>query len=375
MADDGALYEEFGLTRPPGVRFPARQESEASRTPSRGGGGPRPNIGQAVNRFGRLAWAPRGRSTGERFGEAFRNTSSAIVDEAGRILVRTVSMLGVDPRSREGQDILYLLETGMTTSDPEVQALVDEYQGKLIGPQSRRTLSPDVTGTNLVNNQYGYVKGDEFRQLDSITAESLARTQERMAALGMLEDYIPGKKDPKTIQAFGDLLFMSNGEGLSWAEMLGELERQKEELGDDWAWGDGSGSGGRERAPFVAPTYLAPDYATLAQTVKGQLRDALGRDPDDSEMALLTAELAGWDRQSFDAEVAAERAEYDAAEEGRDAPGVQQSVDPVARFRESFEQKFAAEIQGIERTEEAAETSENVRGAVSRLSQMSGGMG
>lgn len=373
MAENDAMYEELGLTRPPGVQFPARTESGTSSGTTQRRSGPTPDIGQAVNRFGRLAWAPRGRSTGERFGEAFRNTTAAIVEEGGRNLVRTVSMLGVDPRSSEGQDILYLLQSGMTTSDPEVQALVDEYQGKLIGPQSRRTLSPDVTGTNLVNNQYGYVKGDEFRQLDSISTESLARTQERMAALGMLEDFIPGKKDPKTIQAFGDLLFMSNGEGLSWAEMLGELERQKEELGDDWAWGDGSGD---DREPFITPTYLAPDYATMAQTIKEQLRSTLGRDPDESELAMFTAELTGWDREAFDTEVGIAKDYYDQGGSAS-APQPDQAVaqTAMARFRESFEQKFAAEIQGIERTEEAAETSENVRGAVSRLSQMSGGMG
>ena len=282
-------------------------------------------------------------------------------------------MLGVDPRSSEGAQILDLLMMQVPISSPEIKDLVAAYQNQLIGPQSRKTLAPGVTAGPF-NNQYGYRSGDEFSELDNLSTEYLARVQDRMAALGMLDGYVRGRKDPSTVKAFADLLWMSNSEGTSWIVQLKDLERQKEEMGDDWAWGSGSG-GGRDRAPFVAPTYLAPDYATLAQTVKGQLRDALGRDPDESEMALLTAELSGWDREAFDAEVAAARAEYDAAEGGRDAPGVQQGIDPVARFRESFEQKFKGELRGIERTEEAAETGEAVRSSVSTLSRMSGGMG
>ena len=313
-----------------------------------------------------------GRDSGSPLGGAIDRLGRRIVGEYDKGLLRRVSMLGVDPRSSEGQQILDLLLMEVPINSPEVKSLVDEYQSKLIGPQSRKSQAPGVVQGPFAN-QYGYQAGDEFRELDNLSTEYLARIQDRMAALGMLDGFVLGRKDQNTVKAFSELLWMSNAEGTSWIVQLSDLEKQKELMGEDWAWGDGSG--GRDRAPFVAPTYLAPDYATLAQTVKGQLRSELGRDPDESEIALLTAELSGWDREAFDNEVAAARAEYDAAEEGRDVPGVAQAIDPLARFKESFESKFAGEIQGIERTEEAAETSENVRGAVSTLSQMSGGMG
>lgn len=293
-------------------------------------------------------------------------------EDADRRLQQQVSRLGVDPRSPQGQEILVLLMSGIPVTDPMVKEQVDDYQQALIGPQSKRTRQADpMVGPGL--NQYGYKAGEEFTLLDGMSTEVLARVQDRMAALGMVEGYLPGRKDKATRDAFAELLWMANGEGKSWMQTLYSLERQKEEMGDDWSWGDGSGSGGR--AEYVAPTYLAPDYATLAQTVKGQLREQLGRDPDESELALLTAELAGWDREAFDVEAAAARDEWEAAEDGRDASPTVQTVDPVARFKESFESKFRAELRGIQRTEEATETSENVRGAVGLLSQMSGGMG
>lgn len=313
-----------------------------------------PNIGKAMTGF--VERASRARPN----------------EDADRRLQQQVSRLGVDPRSPQGQEILVLLLSGVPLSDPMVREQVDAYQQALIGPQSKRTRSPnEAVGPGI--NQYGYKAGEEFTLLDGMSTEVLARVQDRMAALGMMEGHLPGRKDAKTRDAFADLLWMANGEGQSWMQTLYSLERQKEEMGDDWSWGDDSGSGGR--GEYVAPTYLAPDYATLAQRVKEQIRSDLGRDPDESELALLTAELSGWDREAFDVEAAAARAEWEAGEEGRDASPTAQAVDPVARFKESFESKFKAELRGIQRTEEAEETSENVRGAVGLLSQMSGGMG
>jgi len=337
---------------------------------------PAPRRGGRQDSAERRSGAIGGR--GNRFGAVAQRLGGRISEEYDRGLIRRVSMLGVDPRSTEGQQILLWLDSGMDVNSPEVGDLVAQYQDGLIGPQSKKTRAGAPTAGPF-NNQYGYRAGDEFGELDNLSTEYLARVQDRMAALGMLDGYVRGRKDQSTVKAFADLLWMSNAEGTSWIVQLADLEKQKEAMGDDWAWGDGSGRG--DRAPFVAPTYLAPDYATLAQTVKSQLRDQLGRDPDESELALLTAELAGWDREAFDAEVAQARAEYDAGvvadETGEDqaAGTAGTAVDPVARFKESFESKFAAEIRGNQRQDEAAKTGELVRGAVGVVSQMAGGNG
>lgn len=287
-------------------------------------------------------------------------------------------MAGVDPRSPEGQEILAYLDEGFTMDMPEVSELIAAYEGKLIGPQSRKTRANAPTAGPF-NNQYGYKAGDEFSELDNLSTEYLARVQDRMAGLGMLDGYVRGRKDPNTVKAFQDLLFMSNAEGTSWTVQLSDLEDQKEAMGHDWAWGDRSGQGGR--SPFVAPTYMAPDYATIAQDVKSIMRQTLQRDPDESEMALLTAELSGWDREAFDAEVAARRADYEAdaaaADDGATGQGggTVQSIDPVARFREEFEKRFSGEIRGIRDQEAAAATGEFMRASTANLSAAIRGSG
>ena len=304
--------------------------------------------------------------------------------------LQQVSRMGVDPRSPQGRQIMDLVEQGYDLNDPmiaqAVGELVGEYQDTLVGPLSknRRPAPGNAMGPffDREGNQYGYTTGDVFDELDGLSTENLARVQARMVGLGLLENYVPGKRDGDTQKAFGYLLQMANSSGQDWAREMSSLEQIQAEDPEGWAERMGMGGGEDDGpAPFVAPEYTAPDYATLAQTVKDQMRDALGRDPDEDEMALLTAELSGWDRADYEADVAGQRAQYEAqVAAGEDGTaglggGTVQSIDPVARFRESFESKFAGELRGIERTEEAAETGEMVRGATSTLSQMSGGMG
>lgn len=212
--------------------------------------------------------------------------------------------------------------------------------------------------------------GDAESILRGMDPGLVARLQDRLIGAGFMSGGAFGVGSPvdeKTVDAFKGLLGYANSQGSSWEAALANAEQMAEELGLD--------GNGDDRAPFVAPTYVAPDYATLAQRTKSMLREELGRDPDESELALFTAEMSGWDREAFDVEAAAARAEWEAAEDGRDASPTAQAVDPVARFKESFEKRFAGELRGIQRTAEATETNETVRGAVSTLSQMSGGMG
>lgn len=360
---DGSAREPavYRGSQPASRRAPAPRGTGSTSAPARrtGSGG---NFGAAFGSLGRL-----GRQTVE------RGTDRAMAP------MRQVSMLGVDPRSAEGQEIATYLAAGGDPSLPEIQMLVEQYQGKLIGPLTSRVRSEKIAErrTGLTYNQYGYMKGDEYAELDGLSAEALARTQDRLAALGILDGFLPGKRDAATVEAFSGVLQLSNAEGLSWAEMLGDLERQKIEMGDDWVFRNGKGD---ERAPFVEDAYLAPDYASLAQRVKEQLRDNLGRDPDEAEMALLTAELSGWDRDAFEVEQEGLRAKYDAGapDEALDMyreAGTFQGVSPLDRFKESFEQRFKGEIRGIQRREETEQSQALTQGAVSTLSRMAGGMG
>lgn len=220
-----------------------------------------------------------------------------------------------------------------------------------------------------------FYPGDAAPILRGMAPEKVVRLQERLHKLGFLSgDYTQGVIRDETRTAFADLLAESNRRGTAWDQTLGDLERMYEELGIDPDEDDGP-------APFVRDSYLAPDYATFAQTVKSQMRDSLGRDPDESEMALLVAELSGWDREAFDVEQAAEERMYDAQVSAQEdgTPGLSggeaQAIDPVARFKESFESRFRGALQFQDDREDTEQSQELTRGAVSTLSQMSGGMG
>lgn len=210
----------------------------------------------------------------------------------------------------------------------------------------------------------GYRAGDEVQILNRLTTEDLVRVQQQLIRYGFISEARMGKLDDDTVKGFKSLLSIANREGKQWTMVMNDL-RNLEEDGLLEEFGPGGGGGGA--APvFEAPAYLAPDYATLAQEVKGLFRRDLGRDPDDSELAALTAELDGFARAAYDQQVEAARAEFD----GRGAEHSGTQVDPAARFREMFEERFASELDFVEDKDAAVESREIVEGGVGTLSQM-----
>lgn len=158
-------------------------------------------------------------------------------------------------------------------------------------------------------------------------------------------------------RAMAVVMTTANEQGLTWSESL-NLYRANPPAGmaDDE---DGPGSG---RAPYVAPTYLAPDYATLAQGVKQVFRQQLNREPRDFELQFLAEQLERDYRAAFDAEVAADRADYNlatvAVEEGTEGltGGTVRSVDPVARLNQAFDERYGPEMNRLERIGEVEQS-------------------
>jgi hypothetical protein len=127
---------------------------------------------------------------------------------------------------------------------------------------------------------------------------------------------------------------------------------------------------------FPTPTYLAPDYATLAQRVKQTFRQNLGREPTESELAGLADELSSYHRQAFEAEV--EQAQQDwqsrqfAMEGGINQhpfasgfdttpePGQVEAVDPLARFNERFDEAYQPDIDMQEREQQSGVSMANL---------------
>jgi hypothetical protein len=283
------------------------------------------------------------------------------VDPANIELLReVVQEEGVNPDSAEGQAMMIELagQWGLTGEEEEPIGYTGPRKSHI--PGGPGYFGPEGSDTNY------YMAGDEFNELSDMNTETLRRWQEKMITLGLLDgkNTILGVRDMQTITAMSDLLGMSNAEGVGWGVMLQQLEGM---AGEDGALFDA------DDRKFTAPAYLSPDYATLAQEVKKKMRDALGRDPDDAELAVLVGELQGYDRAGYEAEVAASKAEFEASQAGAAAtPGSFTNVDPLARFNEFFEKKYASEIDFVEERDERTPLSQEVvQGGVSTLSQMS----
>lgn len=224
--------------------------------------------------------------------------------------------------------------------------------GSMTGPLALR---PGATG-------HTYYEGNQYDILKGLNTEDLVRVQQQLAAVGLASKPLYGELDDGTIGAFTKLLAMSNRSGTSWDATLTRLSTNPLITDEE---------GGKQA--FDVPTYLAPDVATLAQDVKAMFRQRLNREPDQLEMAALTAELAGWHKGSFDAQVGVQRQDFENRQtEGEQSGGTARQVDPVARFMEAFESRYANELDFVEDKEEAIETRETVEQGVGTLSQMSG---
>jgi hypothetical protein len=296
--------------------------------------------------------------------EAARTIGGGIFEGVWRRFSRGVrgEPAPTSPFARAGQVIVDIADTGR-----QIGQFYDETRAAY-GTAPPQGTFPSMEGPQWRGYRDGGLggQGDAEQILRSMDPGMVARLQDRLVSAGFMSGgafAVGSPVDDKTVEAFRGLLGYANSQGTVWQAALGVEETG---VGED---------GGGGRAPFVAPTYVAPDYATLAQSVKDHFRKTLGREADESELAIFTAELSGWDREAFEAEAAAMRSEYEAAEQGRDAPAVQQAVDPLARFKESFEKRFEGALRGQRRMEEAAQASESVRAATSLLSRMSGGMG
>lgn len=246
---------------------------------------------------------------------------------------------------------------GAAAAMPQAEVVGGIYGGTVSGEPM---FQPDgrMTGPLALNEGatgHTYYEGDQFSILKGLNTEDLVRLQEQLAAVGLAANPLYGEVgDESTLNAMSKLLSLANRSGTSWDATLTRLStnpRLQEEA---------------KEPEFEEPTYLAPDYASIAQRVKGMFRDQLGRDPDQGEMAQFTAELQGWDKDNFNAQVAADRADFEG-----EGGGTVQSVDPVARFQERFEQVYKPELNFVRDKGRAVETREQVEASTGLLSAMS----
>lgn len=190
-----------------------------------------------------------------------------------------------------------------------------------------------------------YRDGEQW-QIASWSPERIAAFQAEMAKAGILNKYRKGLADDATVKAFKDLLGYANRMATDFNGALRQLqqipledpEALREELGE----------------PFVAP-----DYATAAQEIKGWFRQNLGRQPEDYELSLLADEMDKQYRGAYDyeREAAGTMAEYEQQAAGSGEPGEPpafREVNAADRFAEELERRYRPEIEAEQREADAA---------------------
>lgn len=196
-----------------------------------------------------------------------------------------------------------------------------------------------VPFTSADGSEARYFEGDEFALLAGIPPEQIEELQYRMRAAGLIgknDSYLQGRLDDTTIAAFAQVLSHANRTGmnpemalqdLSTAQRIGQTEE-------------------------VAP-YLTPDPAAVRQGVKQTVSSILRRDVTEDELPALMQQYLSYDRQGYDADVAAST-----------ATGTVQDVDPAARFVDYLEQRYRPEIERGKGIVDLSANQENLMGSI-----------
>ena len=221
-----------------------------------------------------------------------------------------------------------------------------------------------------------YSTEDPLNTLNDMTTPQLAALELQFIQAGLIDEdaYLNGQRGP-LIADFGSLMVQADHNRISWEDQLDQnitaYEQWKkdnpEEKPKTWA----------QNNPFIAPVFVKPDYATLAQGSKATMRQMLGRTPTSSEMKLLTTQLgsdyqAEWQSEVYDKS----KMSWEAASRAHEADatsattGSVQGVDPEARFAERFEDRYENELEHRERVDTSERKSANLFSSIDTISRM-----
>ena len=278
--------------------------------------------------------------------------------------------------------------TGAGLGDDLMGMLPPEMLAQLSGQSQEQTgVDPSAIGgfynTNFfgpqapTNNPYFdaidrpfYKNGDEWRILQNLPPEETRRLQDRLAFVGLLEDYRPGDlSDPNLIGAVKDLMTVANRQGSTWKDALGQFETNiqngaMEPFGTEDV---------EDQVPQVPSAEAVPDYTSLKRRVIRHFRDTLRRDPTQAEVRMFADEMMA----DFEAQAAGE---FRRRAETRDLPDdvgaahvpVQEQIDPVARFEQAFEQRMGGQIETLEEQANTATGAQAARQSIASAARESG---
>ena len=313
----------------------------------------------------------------EQFPDAFPEAGTSLIEEilagvpgAGEIIEREMGFIGgldaptawgivdgqrvpVDAQGSPVDESLFHQPKGIF--DPHTDSVTGQYWANKAQEQAEAGSFP--TGSPFLQKNVEHIQRYHYGfqwEPASWDPVEVARIKERLVRAGLLDE-----DDRSTgsgwshyeAKAFESLALAANATGEMWSFTLGEMERNPV--------GGGPGGGGttRQRDPFVAPSYLAPDMDILKQAVKDSVRGRLGREPTAREMEQLIVGLDQDYRSAYDVQVQASRSEYDATtraiESGAEQSGGEfRNVDPASSFAENFESRFDNELAFKKRRED-----------------------
>lgn len=184
---------------------------------------------------------------------------------------------------------------------------------------------------------------------------------------------MPGQFDDATKQALMTVMAQANTEGVTWRDALESMVVS----GQQWLRNKEASEVAPART-YTKPAYLAPDWSRLAVDARSYLEQRLGRKANDWEINLLGEEMKVLHRQQWDAEERAARATWDAEGRAMDteedtAAGTVQHVDAAARFEEFFTDKFANEIDRVDRVTQVNEATGRLMSGFDRAASVVGG--
>ncbi len=216
----------------------------------------------------------------------------------------------------------------------------------------RRIVGPGGEVDLIDDPIFSYIGGDGQRYWDSYAPETQERLTAQLVDVGLVA---PGTTGRYTLGAAWEyVLGAANEWEVTPFNALSRLQAESRSRG-----GRGGGGGGRARGPVIE----IPDYPTIAQNAKNMLRQTLGRDPQDFEMAMAGQEMQRQYQRW------AETKKQTALSGG----GVYEINDPQTMTQAFIEDEWASEISRLEAIDEERANYSVAMNALTQGARMVGG--
>jgi hypothetical protein len=232
----------------------------------------------------------------------------------------------------------------------------DQWTPADLQPSARKGFDTSVELTPG-RDLFVYTAGQGGLIWSGYSSELRANLEPRLVSAGLLRngDFIPGQANQAINNAWDTVLDWSEYYGITPLNALRKLEREGAYKD---ANGGGGGGGGRSTVTTI------PDYATIAQRAKEQMRNTLGRDVEDWEMKLVADEMQKQYRSASQQQLAASLA----------GSGEFEIADPQTVTQAYIEEQYAPEIDRVSDVAQAAGNHKLSMDVLTKGASMIGGL-